>query len=323
MNTATLIAAGKMNTSCQDVRVLSSDGVTQLSYEIEACNATNTVLWVNIPATTANGNDTVRIYYGANGVADAQNASGVFINETSVWHLASASDSLNANNLTNVSTVTYTATNCKFGKCANLSATAYLKNATVLTGFALVANASAARCWGYLTTGDTNYRAIFSYGKIGTINAGRTIFYHNASGLSEYAADNYGGTVTAYIQSLPKPVAMTYFADIYNGTNRTLYVNTTTNNSKTTTKLNTQSGAGLYIGSTSDGALWARTTTSIIDECRATKSGVIYPADWFIAEYAQTDSITTEQSQSQNDETCVPADHIPECTAPAGWTCGG
>ena len=58
INTATLIAAGKMNTSCQDVRVLSSDGVTQLSYEIEACNATNTVLWVNIPATTANGNST-------------------------------------------------------------------------------------------------------------------------------------------------------------------------------------------------------------------------------------------------------------------------
>ena len=322
MNTATLIAAGKMNTSCQDVRVLSSDGVTQLSYELEACNATNTVLWVNIPATTANGNDTIRIYYGANGVADAQNASGVFINETSVWHLASASDSLNANNLTNVSAVNYTTVNCKFGKCVNLSATAYLKNATVLTGFALVANATAFRCWGYYTTNNSNYRSLINYGKYGTFNAVRDIFYHANS--EHYCAENYGGTVTANLYFDPPPLSMTYLGASYNGTNITLYVNATTNTSTSTTKLNTQTGA-LYIGMT--GALttlaWAQTTTGIIDECRITKSGVIYPADWFIAEYAQTDSITTEQSQSQNDETCVPADHIPECTAPAGWECGG
>ena len=318
MNTATLIAAGKMNTSCQDVRVLSSDGVTQLSYEIEACNATNTVLWVNIPATTANGNDTVRIYHGADGVADGQNASDVWTNYLSVWHGASAVDAKNLNNLTMSGANSYQAntTRCKYGYCFTFnSTTGYWIGGHDITQLPRGSANRTISFWGWKTavTIADDYAGIV-YGTNG-VNQGYFIYQARDGGIPRTGMDLYGAMV-AQLHSVP--ITMTYYNGMYNGT-----CEFTMDAATNTSACSPNTGhTFFYVGRRADGAkYWGGSGIATIDELRL--ANMSFTRDYVTAEYSQTDSISAEQSQSNNDETCVPADHIPECTAPAGWTCGG
>src|SRR5262245_40071301 len=51
LDTASLIAAGKMRSDCGDLRPADSDGTTLLSYWIESgCNSPVTKLWVKVPS---------------------------------------------------------------------------------------------------------------------------------------------------------------------------------------------------------------------------------------------------------------------------------
>ena len=64
VDTSSLITAGKMQSSCNDIRFIDSDDVTLLQYWIEGgCNTTTTKIWVRIPSLPNNGK-TIYIYYG-------------------------------------------------------------------------------------------------------------------------------------------------------------------------------------------------------------------------------------------------------------------
>jgi len=66
IDTASLIAAGKMRSDGGDIRFTKADGVTLLSYWIESgINTTSTIIWVKDPdALSANASHVIYMYYG-------------------------------------------------------------------------------------------------------------------------------------------------------------------------------------------------------------------------------------------------------------------
>ena len=65
MDTASLIASGKMRENCEDIRFTDSDGVTLISYWIESgVNSSNTRIWVKVPSIPAKLRKTIYVYYG-------------------------------------------------------------------------------------------------------------------------------------------------------------------------------------------------------------------------------------------------------------------
>lgn len=87
MDTATLIAAGKMNDTCKDLRFLNSNNITELDYEIEigTCNTPKTIIWTRIPSLTP-GNYSIYAFYGNPLALDNQNLAGVWQNYSFVLH---------------------------------------------------------------------------------------------------------------------------------------------------------------------------------------------------------------------------------------------
>ena len=65
VDTASLIAAGKMRSDCGDVRITDSDGVTLINYWIESgVNSSNTKIWIKVPTIPASSITTIYMYYG-------------------------------------------------------------------------------------------------------------------------------------------------------------------------------------------------------------------------------------------------------------------
>jgi len=119
LDSAGLIAAGKMRGDCYDIRV---DG---LSYEIEdgSCNTANTVIWMKLPLAKGGQGNQVNLLYGNPAAVNGQDASGVWSNGFSaVYHMGSLADSLGANNLAVHATApTLVSTPCQYGKCYNFN----------------------------------------------------------------------------------------------------------------------------------------------------------------------------------------------------------
>jgi len=63
LDTQTLISAGKMNSSCKDIRFVDENDVSMEYWLESGCNTANTVLWVKSDFTTINGTQ-LYIYYG-------------------------------------------------------------------------------------------------------------------------------------------------------------------------------------------------------------------------------------------------------------------
>ncbi len=80
LDTATMISAGKLLTTCADLRFTDSDDTTYLQYWVEGgCNTATTQVWVRIPSLTAGGK-TIYMYYGNNAATNAEQSwSGKFI----------------------------------------------------------------------------------------------------------------------------------------------------------------------------------------------------------------------------------------------------
>lgn len=79
LDTATLIAAGKMTADCGDLRVHDSDGTTALSYWIEGgCNSTATQIWVRVPSIPNGGKIIYARYNGTNATDGGQAWAGSF-----------------------------------------------------------------------------------------------------------------------------------------------------------------------------------------------------------------------------------------------------
>src|SRR3989339_153790 len=77
VNTQTLISAGKLQSSCQDLRFASSSG-TALPYWVEiGCNSTSTTVWVKV-SSVASGSSTIYMYYGSSGAAAGSSGTNTF-----------------------------------------------------------------------------------------------------------------------------------------------------------------------------------------------------------------------------------------------------
>ena len=78
IDTSSLISAGKMLSSCNDMRFSESDGSTGIPYSIESgCNSTSTVVWLktNLGASSTK---TAFMYYGNSGASAGSDGSSVF-----------------------------------------------------------------------------------------------------------------------------------------------------------------------------------------------------------------------------------------------------
>lgn len=79
VDTASLIAAGKMRGDCGDIRFVDSDGTTQLPYWIESgINTSSTRIWLKIPSIPASSNKTIYMQYGNPSVSTTSNGDAVF-----------------------------------------------------------------------------------------------------------------------------------------------------------------------------------------------------------------------------------------------------
>ncbi len=88
-----------------DIRFVDSDDITQLSYEIEKWDATNRQawIWVKVPQIdSSSSTDSIFMYYGNSGAADAQSATSVWnSNYVLVQHLKETSGTTTADSTSN------------------------------------------------------------------------------------------------------------------------------------------------------------------------------------------------------------------------------
>ncbi len=79
IDTASLVTAGKLLSSCDDIRFTSSDGSTVLNYWIESgCNTSTTNVWVKVPSI-ANGSNTIYFYYGYSSATAVSSGPNTFV----------------------------------------------------------------------------------------------------------------------------------------------------------------------------------------------------------------------------------------------------
>jgi hypothetical protein len=76
LDTASLISAGKMQSDCDDLRLVDSDDTTLLTYWIEGgCNTSTTQIWARIPSILSVGK-TIFAYYKNSGATNGQTSWG-------------------------------------------------------------------------------------------------------------------------------------------------------------------------------------------------------------------------------------------------------
>ncbi|OFZ30088.1 MAG: hypothetical protein A2622_09545 [Bdellovibrionales bacterium RIFCSPHIGHO2_01_FULL_40_29] len=78
-----------MKSDGTDLRILNTDDLTELSYEIEKWNPVGeSYVWVRIPLISASSqSDFIYLYFGNLSAGDIQNKNDVWIQYNSVWHL--------------------------------------------------------------------------------------------------------------------------------------------------------------------------------------------------------------------------------------------
>ncbi|MEA3487918.1 MAG: DUF2341 domain-containing protein [Euryarchaeota archaeon] len=93
VDTASLISAGKMNASGDDIRFTGSDGTTLINYWIESgLNTDTTKIWVNVPSVSTTGT-TIYMYYGNPTAASDSNYDNTFTKDygetglAGLWHM--------------------------------------------------------------------------------------------------------------------------------------------------------------------------------------------------------------------------------------------
>lgn len=80
-DTSTLIAAGKMQSNCNDIRITDTNGKLLpywIDNRVNICNATNTKIWTKVPTIPTTG-ATLYVYYGNPSASSYQNGRNVFL----------------------------------------------------------------------------------------------------------------------------------------------------------------------------------------------------------------------------------------------------
>lgn len=89
INTTSLYEAGKLNSTCNDLRFTNSSD-SELRYDIASCivnsNSTNSTILVELPYIL-NGSNSIYVYYGNNASSDNQSSlNGLFYNNTFAYY---------------------------------------------------------------------------------------------------------------------------------------------------------------------------------------------------------------------------------------------
>ena len=80
INTAAMVASGKLKADCADLNFVASDGTTTIPYWVEplTCGTTETLIWVKVPSLPGNGAATVYMRYGNPAASDSGDGDAVF-----------------------------------------------------------------------------------------------------------------------------------------------------------------------------------------------------------------------------------------------------
>jgi len=300
-DSASLIAAGKMNSSCKDARVISSDNQT-MDFEIEgaSCNTSSTVVWTRIPQTNANQNYYVYLYYGNSSAPDAQNKAGVWRNNfLNVYHLGDLKDSVTGGAGTNVSAIANPG-----GRIGG----AYQFDGGVTSWGGVdfgskaglgVSTAITVSAWAnFADTGTTNgwVKTIYSWGDEGA-NKLVWLGYGNSGGM-RYYWEVGNGTRRDSLETGDPGIGTGrwyYFAATFDSGNYSIYKNAARYSTAVMTTNPVYNGPTAYnvkIGRYS--AANSHYFNGTIDEVRI--SGVARGPEWIAAEYGQTYVVGGEQA---------------------------
>lgn len=300
INTSALIAAGKMQGGCQDLIVYDSSKTVERAHEIEygTCNTTSTVVWLNTVSTTANGNDTVYIYYGNPSATDdsdpanvwrpgfytyvehfSKNTSNASIQPSIGWEISNTT--MPAGTL-NVSSSAM----CRFGPCASAASTGTYYSITGADNTSITNTESGGYSfWFTVYKNDSQTNVLF---KRATSCAGMQ--------YSDYIGDSSGILYTnppgAFLGSSIMLNTLYYKARSINGSLTTNVLNTGAWNPATNTGTtngdvagNTEFGRNGGCNNIDGQGTW--------DEFRYWQ-GTNRSMDWLKAEAEQTSSIGTE-----------------------------
>ncbi|USN45765.1 MAG: DUF2341 domain-containing protein [Candidatus Woesearchaeota archaeon] len=147
LDTASLISAGKMTSTCNDMR-FTDENNSLLSHFInfDECDKANTTIWVKVPYVAAGGNATVYLYFDNENAGNIENETDVFRANASVTQAYVVDDDAPANGIRimafhNDTTITVGATSvtidqfdiAQFG-AANISANSPIKATGPISG---------------------------------------------------------------------------------------------------------------------------------------------------------------------------------------------
>jgi len=93
LDTSALVAAGKMNADCSDIRTTDLGGSTNIGHWlVSGCNTATTNVWIEVPSIP-NGGTTVYVYYGNANASSTSNFDNTFTKDYSesglagLWHM--------------------------------------------------------------------------------------------------------------------------------------------------------------------------------------------------------------------------------------------
>ena len=292
LDTASLISAGKMNSSCKDLRIVNSSFGGLLDYEIEnaTCDTAATAVWVRVPRTNGTQGYPAYIFYGNLTTADAQNKAGVWNNNYSgVWHLSDLADSAQGNTLTNnnarrtsgasgipntaysfdgITSYLYAADNNSLDMSGKITVTALVYPRALPAETSIASKGGAASCGNY-----DFY-----------IHDGQVTLLSDGGGCCNWA---YGGANSIVYNNTWSHIGASYV-----GSNITYFINGVQKDNKAWGGIGTPNAGTLEIGKQQAGSLgWFNGT---MDELRLANAS--RTADWMYAEYAQTSILGSEQS---------------------------
>lgn len=126
------VAASKIQSAGQDIRVVDSDDTTLLAYELEKVNPNGTTtIWAKKPSLATGTADFVYLYYNNPSATDAQNSSSVWTNYGAVYHLTETAgtstlfdSTANSNKAVKIASTTPSATTTVIANGENFDGTA-------------------------------------------------------------------------------------------------------------------------------------------------------------------------------------------------------
>lgn len=189
LNTATLIAAGKMQASCNDIRITDISGKL-LPHWIEtgttgtngtACNGTTTKIWTKVPSITTSGT-AVYIYYGNPSAPNVEDGNRVFL-----FFDDFSGSSINTSKWTVDNSTGFSVTG---GSLVGTSTTGRIRSITTFTGDYIAETrilTTTSPPNGFMTTG---FWTSTTNG-FGILDHNTTSYYRNDSGWTNFV---YNGT---------------------------------------------------------------------------------------------------------------------------------